>query len=338
MQPVTRAEWGARPPKRRSTANFDQKSTGHWNGPVLTVGGSMTWDHSRCASLVRGTQNFHMDGRGWSDIAYNYVICPHGYTFEGRGLDVINAANGTNSGNKSSHGVMWLAGDGNAFPVEEKVAFVETVDYIHDKTGVPLGAIPHSDHHSTQCPGDERRNWIRAGMPIDGIVVSPVPPSPYPTIKRGSSGDAVLRVQSIIRDHCGGDITVDGNFGPGTERRVKDVQRLFGLPDDGVVGPKTWDALNYLATLPIPAPPAPSPFGNWPDSDKPNLKLGSKGEVVRYLQAVISQKAGGNISVDGVFGNHTRTRVRDLQKFFGVPNDGVVGPKTWGIVDYLAKA
>ena len=168
---VSRADWGARRPKYRYTADMSRTSTGHWNGPQVTVGGKTTWDHAHCAGLVRGIQNFHMDGQGWSDIAYNFVICPHNYIFEGRGINVINGANGTNEGNRTAHAVMWLSGENNPFTDGEKEAFRFCVTYVSDRSNAPDGrAIGHRDHKSTACPGDERYQWIHLGMPL------PAPP------------------------------------------------------------------------------------------------------------------------------------------------------------------
>ena len=36
-------------------------------------------------STMRGIKNFHLDGRGWVDIAYNFVIMPSGRVYRGRG-------------------------------------------------------------------------------------------------------------------------------------------------------------------------------------------------------------------------------------------------------------
>lgn len=58
-----------------------------------------------------------------------------------------------------------------------------------------------------------------------------------PTLRRGSSGDAVRDVQQRLG------ITADGAFGPNTEAAVKNFQRAQGLSADGVVGPQTWAAL-----------------------------------------------------------------------------------------------
>lgn len=258
MNIVTRDEWGARAPKYRNEAPLSAESTAHWNGPIITISKQITWDHSKCAGLVRGIQNFHMDGKGWSDIAYNFIICPHGYTFDGRGLNVINGANGTNSGNRSSHAVMCLAGDGNHFSDVEKIEFRECIVFIAEHTLAPNSCKGHRDHKPTACPGDARYDWVHQGMPINGEgPISPsIPTIPTtstikfgPILKLGSTGDAVKLVQTIIRDKAGGGISVDGIFGPRTEKRVKDVQTVFKLTVDGIVGPKTWAALHFLTTL-----------------------------------------------------------------------------------------
>jgi peptidoglycan hydrolase-like protein with peptidoglycan-binding domain len=345
MKLVTRAEAGLRPPKSIVRLNMSSPSTAHWNGNRIVISGSTTWAHSRCASIVRGIQDFHMKpvsqgGRGWQDIAYNFIECPHGFTFECRGLNVANGANGTNAANRSSHAIMCLAGDGNAFPEEEKVGFRDCVRYISQRTASPDRCVGHRDHKATACPGNERYNWVRQGMPTSAVVPQPSnptsppgsAPSKYPTLRLGNSGEAVRRVQTIIRDKAGGDIVVDGQFGPRTKRRVTDVQRFFGLTADGVVGPKTWGILNF-----INATPPPNPYAEWIGKTKPTIKRGSTAASVKYLQDTINRKAGGGITVDGKFGPTTENRVKDVQRYFKLTADGIVGPKTWGIIDYLAS-
>lgn len=273
MKLVSRAEWGARSPKNHSKGDLKGPSTCHWNGPQLTVGGQIIWGHDKCASLVRGTQNYHMDHNGWADIAYNFVVCPHGYTFEGRGLNVINAAQGTNVGNRTSHGIMCLAGEGNPFNFEEKVGFSDAVKYVSDHTDAPDTCIGHRDWHSTQCPGNERYTWVRGGMPVFGVRPAPettpttsttpatsptsAPSAPsaanhdHPLLKVGSNGPVVRRVQTILRDKAGArNLKVDGAFGPNTQEKVRDLQRFFKLKADGIVGSKTWDVIEYLAAKP----------------------------------------------------------------------------------------
>jgi len=56
-------------------------------------------------------------------------------------------------------------------------------------------------------------------------------------LKKGSRGDDVKRLQKALQ------IGADGIFGPGTEAKVKEFQKGEGLVADGIVGRKTWEAL-----------------------------------------------------------------------------------------------
>lgn len=64
-----------------------------------------------------------------------------------------------------------------------------------------------------------------------------------PTLRRGSQGDEVADLQTILNARYGADLEVDGNFGKATETAVKAFQKANGLTADGVVGAKTWKAL-----------------------------------------------------------------------------------------------
>ena len=88
---ITRSEWGARPPKRIS--------------PVIGKGGGMVVHYTavdssnvelhwpQCYERWQRHQNYHMDVRGWNDLAYNFGMCKHGFVFEGRGWQARNGAN-----------------------------------------------------------------------------------------------------------------------------------------------------------------------------------------------------------------------------------------------------
>lgn len=58
------------------------------------------------------------------------------------------------------------------------------------------------------------------------------------------------------------------------------------------------------------------------------IKYGSAGETVKTLQSALN-RAGYNLTVDGVFGAKTTTAVKDFQSKNGLTADGIVGPKTW---------
>lgn len=152
MRLITRAQWGARPPRARPALN-GTGGTGHWEGPHMG-----TFTHASCPAKVRGIQAFHMDARGWSDIAYNAVVCPHGYVFEGRGQGVRSAANGTNVGNDADYAVCYLGGEGDPFTAEGATAMAEALHWVS-----PGGRRhAHRDWKPTTCPGDTIAAWVHS--------------------------------------------------------------------------------------------------------------------------------------------------------------------------------
>ncbi len=64
-----------------------------------------------------------------------------------------------------------------------------------------------------------------------------------PVLARGSTGDAVVQLQTLLRD-LNFAVAVDGNFGPGTEVAVTRFQSENKLTADGIVGPQTWAAMD----------------------------------------------------------------------------------------------
>lgn len=68
----------------------------------------------------------------------------------------------------------------------------------------------------------------------------------HPTIRKGAKGDAVIELQNklVKLGYYLGSCGVDGDFGKDTEKAVKQFQEDRGLTADGVVGAKTWEALD----------------------------------------------------------------------------------------------
>jgi N-acetylmuramoyl-L-alanine amidase/Putative peptidoglycan binding domain len=78
----------------------------------------------------------------------------------------------------------------------------------------------------------------------------------------------------------------------------------------------------------IPATEPPSIEGL--ASGRPTLRRGATGDLVKLIQ----QKSALGV-IDGVFGAKTESAVRGLQRTHGLVPDGIVGPKTWTILDML---
>jgi hypothetical protein len=168
---VTRAQWGARAPVSTTPLNpLAQKGVAiHYSAA------ESDWaaDHGDCAGRVRGIQRFHMDSRGWADLAYSWLVCQHGYRIAGRGLGLRSAAQGTNEGNASWHAVCFLGSDreGRAdVTPEAKQAIADCIQTVRARYPAATAVRPHSAFHSTACPGDELRAWITGGLPRPPIV------------------------------------------------------------------------------------------------------------------------------------------------------------------------
>lgn len=73
-----------------------------------------------------------------------------------------------------------------------------------------------------------------------------------PILKRGVCEAAVVVLQKVLATHGFDPGSKDGLFGPKTERAVLAFQRAKGLEADGVVGPKTWNALGMTAPRAFP--------------------------------------------------------------------------------------
>lgn len=162
---VTRAEWGARDPRSRPAFPGQSKGLGvHYNGPALGLVGGCR-DGRDCADAVRGTQAFHMDTRGWADIAYNWLVCAScGRVYEGRGWDVRSAANGTRRGNDRFHAVMILIGQGEPITDEAKAAVI-AVQRRHRRRYGTHRLRAHGSFKPTRCPGTATKRWLRRGAP-----------------------------------------------------------------------------------------------------------------------------------------------------------------------------
>lgn len=90
------------------------------------------------------------------------------------------------------------------------------------------------------------KKWTYWGK-LKGVEYSADPKADdeNPTLRKGDSGTAVYKLQSILQG-LGYDLGkwgVDGEFGSATEKAVKRFQKAAGLTVDGIVGKATWAAL-----------------------------------------------------------------------------------------------
>ena len=81
--------------------------------------------------------------------------------------------------------------------------------------------------------------------PIDDTPTGGTSPTERPVLRRGDRGQAVIELQKLLQLN-GYYLEADGIFGPRTESYVRAFQQSNGLVADGIVGSKTWSALQAL--------------------------------------------------------------------------------------------
>lgn len=252
---VTRAQWGAKPPTSRST-NINPESGGvawHYEGPKMG-----TWPHDQCAGKVRQIQAFHMGPqRGWVDIAYTAVVCPHGYIFEARGTGIRTAAQGTNTGNQTYYAVCGLLGEGDALTAQMIEAYKRATNWLRSQGRAATRVKPHRFFHSTGCPGAlviaEALQWDSKPIPEPATSVDSHPHT-LPLLGRGQANPqwAVRDVQGHLnyayRLHPEiSRLAITGIWDERTDIRFRDWQRRTGLKVDGLCGPtESWPRLHMV--------------------------------------------------------------------------------------------
>ncbi|XP_052786041.1 peptidoglycan recognition protein 1-like [Mya arenaria] len=84
---ISRAGWGARAPTHPHT------HLTHTPKYMFIHHGASGFCHTKaeCTHMVQSYQNYHMDGHGWSDIGYSFVVGEDGNVYEARGWDSVGA-------------------------------------------------------------------------------------------------------------------------------------------------------------------------------------------------------------------------------------------------------
>ncbi len=174
---VPRASWGADEKIRRGPPTY---ATGVRFAIVHHTAGLNGYSRTEAAAIVKGIQLFHVQGNGWNDIGYNFLVDRFGTIYEGRyggvDRDVVGAhAQGFNTG---SVGIALLGNYEGVSPTPaaqdaiarligwrldlahvDPTAFLTFLSGGSDRypSGVPVllnGVSGHRDTGYTACPGD----------------------------------------------------------------------------------------------------------------------------------------------------------------------------------------
>jgi peptidoglycan hydrolase-like protein with peptidoglycan-binding domain len=114
-----------------------------------------------------------------------------------------------------------------------------------------------------------------------------------PQLQLKSSGSCVKRLQRLLdKMHIRPYLKPDGVFASQTQKAVKDFQRRKRLHQDGVVGPKTFRALEATQQAPSAPTPAPTPA---PGSSRVSSGL----RTAKNIFVTIWQHAGATVLAFG---------------------------------------
>lgn len=302
--------WGAQAPKQAITVLNQRPS----KILVHHTAGTNSTDYSQAHAynLARSIQQGHF-ANGWIDSGQHFTISRGGYVLEGRHRSQEVLSGGT-SHVRGAHCdgqndvAVGIENEGTYSSVQPPQALYDQLvamcSYICQQYGINSSQIyGHRDFNATDCPGDQ----LYARLPqLRGDVAARLgggSSRTWPIVRRGDKGERVKTIQYVLRARSYS-ITVDGDFGSGTESTVKSFQASRGLTADGIVGSQTWEALVVT------------------------VRRGDQGDAVRAAQSQLAAH-GYNLTVDGDFGSGTESAVKSFQSSRGLSSDGIVGPDTW---------
>lgn len=151
-----RETWGARPaqPGLMTTHTVDQVTVHHAGTQSGTTG----------INQIKGWQNFHLDGRGWGDIAYHLIIGIDGTVYEGRDRDF----EGDTGTTYDTTGHFLVVVEGNFNFDHPTPAQIDSLVAVLAGAALEYGVSPstitgHRDHAATTCPGTHLGALIDSG-------------------------------------------------------------------------------------------------------------------------------------------------------------------------------
>ena len=252
MDYVTREQWGATTPTKAWTWLRPSRVEG------IVVHHSGVKDGPRGAVAVQAFEAHHMTTRGWSSIAYNWLVDDRGVVYEGRRKGAVGGA--TKNWNFKTEAVCYVGDGDEPLPPDAANGLKSVIDYLQMKYSGTLWVKTHRDFASTSCPGTCLYDWVCTGTPAVAPPGGVAPPVDWDELiryfwkvgnqlrihplKRGERGSVVKLVQEVLTRKGFNTGPIDGVFGWKTKRAVQAFQRSRAvLKANGVVSKETWDAL-----------------------------------------------------------------------------------------------
>lgn len=180
MKLITRAQLGW-PASAAPTQTTTLGVKVHYEGtPVST---KLLTDHAACIAEWKAIRASHLanTAENYSDIAYNYAACPHGYLLEGRGLRRRTGANGNQALNIAHYAIVGLVGSsGLTEPTDDMLTAIRDGIDLLRANGAGPEIKGHRDGYATACPGAPLYAWVLKGAPRPTTSTPPEVPDMTP--------------------------------------------------------------------------------------------------------------------------------------------------------------
>ncbi|NEB92460.1 peptidoglycan-binding protein [Streptomyces bauhiniae] len=152
----------------------------HYEGTPVSA--RLLTDHTACIAEWKAIRKSHLANtkEGYSDVAYNYAACPHGYLLEGRGIGKRTGANGDQPLNRAHYAIVGLVGsEGLTEPTDLMLGAIRDGIELLRQHGAGDEIKGHRDGYATQCPGGPLYAWVQKGAPRPGgTATQPTPGKP----------------------------------------------------------------------------------------------------------------------------------------------------------------
>lgn len=169
---LPRSAWGARAPTCRSTTNPYRMVVHHTASP--------TNDSMTPEQRLRQTQTYHMDTRGYCDIAYNFLMSRDARVWEGRGDSVLGGHTLNQNGGNMALCIIGTYTTDTLTPQQECAAagWMAWQSSLHGITLNRTNIKGHREWGSTECPGQrvfDRLDALvsQAATTCDGVMPPP---------------------------------------------------------------------------------------------------------------------------------------------------------------------
>lgn len=142
--------------------------------------------------------------------------------------------------------VLLLACCQHPVPVGAAQEFVSVARDVEQQYALPTGLLESVCYIESHWKGGYGRNGEIGVCQIKPSTVKMICPECYKQrehLSIGAVSDRVLEIQDVLHSRGLYTSTLDGIFGKRTHAAVLAFQKESGLQQDGVVGPRTWNAL-----------------------------------------------------------------------------------------------